>query len=664
MFVTGKESLLVSDRVCLPGQDSDGSRTPPPTLPETGSRTPDIHVMLGPRFDRFGSMPRSAMSPHPLSRTPRASTAGAVDPQLPAGEQESNEGGDGLDKQISLADAWGEEASRLPQSTWARGSHSRGGDGAQRAASARLPTDRPVGEVARIREQLRSANGESREGRHEAATELLEQSLISINSTADLSRCVSPRAHSNLEALRANSILAAASKDGQLSELKKARKAASNAVALDRSNPRAYFSLARAERQEGHLAGSARAIYAALQREPCNAEYAQGADETADCIRFSRFYRNELRPPAVHYRRRDDDPRPPTPEPEPAPEPEKKGLDDAWKYLDVFDIFDAQQDLRAAILRVLDDASYDRDGDGEGDGKVSSRDKMTILNFLKRSTTPKKDIKRIEDVLGDDGLLSQPAKELLQSLMPPDVAEDWANIVKLFDSEQGFFRTVFRYYAVEGAVGMSDIDTMGVQQWSGFCRECKIKLGSKTEIDRIFIRSNRDNSDEILKIDKGESAEDSELLRYLQPGRENWKRDDPINSKAMNVPEFVAALVRCAVVKYPGMPSICDRFETLFKEYIQNNACMSTDADAVMDAMGSAELKGVLRDKGEDLEEIFDALRMQHNTVRNASPPTPPPPPGPDLHFGLARLTARLRRTTTMRCRRAPSTWMRTWSSC
>ena len=57
------------------------------------------------------------------------------------------------------------------------------------------------------------------------------------------------------------------------------------------------------------------------------------------------------------------------------------------------------------------------------------------------------------------------------------------------------------------------------------------------------------------------------------------------------------------------------------KEYIQNNACMSTDADAVMDAMGSAELKGVLRDKNEDLEEIFDALRMQHNTVRNASSP-------------------------------------------
>eukprot|EP01045_Picozoa_sp_COSAG04_P057095 COSAG04_NODE_27022_length_287_cov_1.382979_1_plen_95_part_11 len=95
-------------------------------------------------------MPRSAMSPHPLSRTPRASTAGAVDPQLPTAEQESNEGGDGLDKQISLADAWGEEASRLPQSTWARGSHSRGGDGARRAVSARLPTDRPVGEVSRI----------------------------------------------------------------------------------------------------------------------------------------------------------------------------------------------------------------------------------------------------------------------------------------------------------------------------------------------------------------------------------------------------------------------------------------------------------------------------------------------------------------------------------
>ena len=45
--------------------------------------------------------------------------------------------------------------------------------------------------------------------------------------------CVSPRAHSNLEALRANSILAAASKDGQLSELKKARKAAVKAGRRD-----------------------------------------------------------------------------------------------------------------------------------------------------------------------------------------------------------------------------------------------------------------------------------------------------------------------------------------------------------------------------------------------------------------------------------------------
>jgi hypothetical protein len=105
------------------------------------------------------------------------------------------------------------------------------------------------------------------------------------------------------------------------------------------------------------------------------------------------------------------------------------------------------------------------------------------LQFLQRGAFTKKQIKHIEAVLDTAGqTLNPPAKKLLEDLLPPDVAEDHANIIKELDEKQGFIKTVFRYYAVEGAVGMSEIDTMGVQQFAGFCKECKIKLGNKTEV--------------------------------------------------------------------------------------------------------------------------------------------------------------------------------------
>ena len=214
-----------------------------------------------------------------------------------------------------------------------------------------------------------------------------------------------------MEALRA----ASAVRDGDLST---ARKAAAQSVQIDRSNPRAYATLAKSEQVSGNFAGSARAIHEALAREPCHASYAQGADEAHDNIRFERYYRNEIGKKQVRYRRRSDDVRPPTPSPPPTPEPQKKGLDDAWKNLDLFDIFEGQHLLRQAIRGMFDDADYDRDGDGEGDNKVSKKDKFTILQFVQR-TLPKKQVKHIEAVLNtDDATLNPPARAMLEKMLP------------------------------------------------------------------------------------------------------------------------------------------------------------------------------------------------------------------------------------------------------
>ena len=211
---------------------------------------------------------------------------------------------------------------------------------------------------------------------------------------------------------------------------------------------------------------------------------------------------------------------------------------------------------------------------------------------------------------------------MLEKMLPPDVLEDHEKLIKLFDEQQGFIKTIFRYYAVEGAVGMSEVDTMGVQQFAGFCKECNIKLSSKTEIDRVFIRANRDNAIAIIKQgleSKGRdcaATTDFKLLTYYQPNRENWRREIPLDSKHMAVPEFVAGLVRLAAQIYPFEPSITGRVALLFKEHIDNNACCSTEGDAVSEVLQCKEIVEVFQqpERAEELQVKFDELKMQDNT--------------------------------------------------
>ena len=156
------------------------------------------------------------------------------------------------------------------------------------------------------------------------------------------------------------------------------------------------------------------------------------------------------------------------------------------------------------------------------------------------------------------------------------------------------------------------------------------------QIDRVFIRANRDNSDAILDAGKikgasEEKVSDQALLLALQPGRENWQRDEPLDSKHMNVPEFVAGLIRLATLKYPTMPSICARFNELFKDHIADNACCSPGADAVNEVMKSAEVVAVFLDKEHEIEDKFEELRMAENEdnndgYQNATANVPPQP--------------------------------------
>lgn len=107
-----------------------------------------------------------------------------------------------------------------------------------------------MNDIARLRDRLRSANGESREGHHAQASALLQESLASIHSRDTLARHVSPRAHSNLQALRANSAV-------RMGDLNTARKAATQSVQLDNSNPRAFYTLSKSEKVAGNLGSSA-----------------------------------------------------------------------------------------------------------------------------------------------------------------------------------------------------------------------------------------------------------------------------------------------------------------------------------------------------------------------------------------------------------------------
>ena len=374
-------------------------------------------------------------------------------------------------------------------------------------------------------------------------------------------------------------------------------------------NPRAYFTKAKSDQKFGRPSRAFAALETALAAEPTNANFQQGLDEALDAVRYGRHYRNVItRRGRTLYPRADG--RTPTPEPEPEEVAlEKIAMDEDWRYLDVFDLFQPSIRLRNAIM------SLDKDGDGEVDGKLTRQDRQLIISMLRRNDVAEKTVKAVESTLEASGAISTTSWEMLLKLCPEDSAVDWENVLRVLDLEQGYFKTVFRWYCVEGAVGMSEIDTMGKGQFDNFAKECRIR-GGKIDgslVGRIFIRSNHDNSHTVI-----ENPTTREQLYHLQPGRAEWPGTKSNSEKHMNLPEFILGVIRLAVVKYAdhgamaNMP-VADRVKKLIDDHIKPQACCSTDADIVTTVLQTAEVQHVFGHYRQRMIDQYDALCVKNN---------------------------------------------------
>lgn len=97
-----------------------------------------------------------------------------------------------------------------------------------------------------------------------------------------------------------------------------------------------------------------------------------------------------------------------------------------------------------------------------------------------------------------DGDLDDSDIELLEQLLPPEPRADWDRIVAFLTKEQGYIKTVFRWYALQGTVGSDDVEDMGSQQFLKFAKEIKLinkKALPAHVVDGIFIRANQDRSE-------------------------------------------------------------------------------------------------------------------------------------------------------------------------
>lgn len=293
-------------------------------------------------------------------------------------------------------------------------------------------------------------------------------------------------------------------------------------------------------------------------------------------------------------------------------------LDDAWRFLDLFDLFDHNQMLHEATTRLLGDGSAQYE---EG----STKDLSIVLNLLRRTHICPADMKKAEQMLKGKTLPLEPeARELLRQLRPLDAADDHKKLIDFLIQEQGYLRIIFRQYAL---MGSGDIDLLGLNPFRQLCKDIKLsdkrKSGvSKQTFDTIFTRANRYNSTEVLTSSEprsgGVDSFDSQLLRRVQPGIDNWSRNYELNASSLRQPEFVAALIRCAFKKFaPGIPSLHKQFKQLYDQHIVPNAGMPA-TDEIIELLATPEMRAVFSED-EDGGEVNAATVTEASDVSIAA---------------------------------------------
>jgi hypothetical protein len=262
----------------------------------------------------------------------------------------------------------------------------------------------------------------------------------------------------------------------------------------------------------------------------------------------------------------------------------KKVLDESWRLLDIQDILQEQAKLRQASparvprahassrrfghVYVDCDADCDAGGTRQAileaveDGMVDEKELFAIVLALKRTDLPKKTVKQVEEALGD-GHMDEEDTALLMSLCPPSPTDDWDAILVLLNEDQGFIKTVFRFYCVEGATGNTNIDSMGLVQFSKFAKACKMVDNKKLkthDVDRIFLRANKDRLDATDDVFKNQST------------KKQMKKEVRNLDNELVVSEFAAALIRLAHARHRGIISIRDRLKALIEDQLRPNA--------------------------------------------------------------------------------------------
>eukprot|EP01048_Picozoa_sp_COSAG05_P005027 COSAG05_NODE_289_length_12065_cov_9.271519_4_plen_655_part_00 len=379
-------------------------------------------------------------------------------------------------------------------------------------------------------------------------------------------------------------------------------KNAKTALRLDPSQCKANYYAGRAAAKLGKAKLGASFLQTALNQDPGNTTYHTEWVRLNQLINVERtFYGHRIRvkdplPKAVHGQGT------PEPEPEDAPPPVAAEMDEDWRHMDISDIAYEQTLLHDAIVDAVDD------------GQVDPREITQITNMMKRSLGGgkygKTMVKKVQAALGD-GDLSEEDMALLRSLCPPEPRDDWDRIVASFQSEFGYLKTLFRYYALQGS-GDGDGDDMGKGQFSAYAAEIQVLDKSSIDlnagcIDRIFLRGNQDRTgglDIFKRENQGKKLKDKA-----------GARGDGAIDNEMELKEFVCANVRLAHAKYRELPSLADRWEKLLADNIKPFANLGDVEDEVTILLESRSGRAWIGKWLSLFEIIFGAYCMSDSEV-------------------------------------------------
>ena len=366
---------------------------------------------------------------------------------------------------------------------------------------------------------------------------------------------------------------------------------AEHAVQQDSESVRAQQRRSAAQMALGRPSNAILGLFKSLQKEPTSSRLRADFDTCQSQIKRDRPFRNEITRHATEYPPANHDGKPQVIVVKKEEPPELAPLDEEWKSLDIMDIMQEQSLLKTAIEQAIQD------------GDVDKKELELIMRYLRRACVPEETQNIIRTAL-EDGDMDEDDRKALESICPPSPPEDWRSILELLELEQGYLKTVFRYYCMEGSVGKEAAGAMTLLQFSKFSQAAKIPAKGRVDlgqVDRIFLRANQDRSEGIQEILKK---------------KDKKKKKEVVNKdNELVVHEFVAALIRLAHARYREHPSISRRLETLINVNLKTYAMAGALDDTFTERMAEPASQLVLQEHRDKNVTIFNAACASDTTI-------------------------------------------------